>query len=312
MNILLSKTKSLLALIAAVIVLLAGCQMADSKESGADRSEFNQYWYSGKAEITRYALEQARYGEVRKGDAVLIFVTEDFLSDKQVKYEFGDKDNAVSILKMNATKKFYTGIYPYSIMTSVFTPVDGRQPSLKVTTTSQEWCGHTFMQFNHRDGGFDLQLRSYFQAEGDQDSRLPQALLEDEIWTRIRLAPATLPVGKIEIIPAQVFSRLRHQGVAVASAQASLSTIRDKKLAEAEILVYTINYDNTEHSLTIKFEKGFPHQILAWEETFKSGFGPSAKVLTTRAVRTKSIRSDYWAKNKLSDSHLRDELGLIY
>ena len=47
--------------------------------------EFKEYWYAGKAEITSYELEQARYGELRKGNAVLIYVTEPFLSEKQVK-----------------------------------------------------------------------------------------------------------------------------------------------------------------------------------------------------------------------------------
>ena len=35
--------------------------------------EFNAYWYAGKAEITSYSLQQARYGELRDGHAVLIF-----------------------------------------------------------------------------------------------------------------------------------------------------------------------------------------------------------------------------------------------
>ena len=47
--------------------------------------EFKEYWFAGKAEITSYKLEQARYGELRDGSAVLIYVTEPFLADKQVK-----------------------------------------------------------------------------------------------------------------------------------------------------------------------------------------------------------------------------------
>jgi hypothetical protein len=39
---------------------------------------FNEYWYQGKAEITSYDLQQARYGENREGSAVLVFVSEDF------------------------------------------------------------------------------------------------------------------------------------------------------------------------------------------------------------------------------------------
>lgn len=40
--------------------------------------QFKDYWYAGKAEITSYKLEQARYGELRDGKAVLVYVTEPF------------------------------------------------------------------------------------------------------------------------------------------------------------------------------------------------------------------------------------------
>ena len=306
-------TRNFLILLA---VISLACSNADSKEkghSGVDTDDFKNYWYAGEAEITRYQLEQARYGEIRKGDAVLIFVTEDFLTDKQVKYEFGDSKNATSILKLNFVKKFYTGIYPYSMMTSVFTPVDmKKQSTLKVTTSSQEWCGHTFMQLNKRDDKYTVTVRSYFQSEGDKNFELKTVLLEDEIWTKIRINPHSLPTGKFEIIPGSQFARLRHIPYKVEKAQAELQEITDKALSEATIQMYSIDYENIERKLSIKFEKNFPHRILAWEESYPSGFGKNVKILTTRAVKTHSIKSNYWARNKLSDSYLRDELGLIY
>ena len=73
--------------------------------------EFKTYWYTGEAEITSYQLEQARYGEIREGKAVLIFVTENFLPQIQVKADEENPSN-ISVLKLNATKKFNTGIYP--------------------------------------------------------------------------------------------------------------------------------------------------------------------------------------------------------
>ena len=169
---------------------------------------FSQQWYQGKAELTRYRLEQARYGEIHARDAVLIFVTEDFVKDRQVKYEFGprSKEKTISVLKLNFTKKFNTGIYPYSIMTSIFTPVNyGALPTQKVTTSSQEWCGHTYMQLNNNGSGFSGIFHSYFQAEADQQFKLGKALLEDEVWTLIRLNPMSLPTGSIKIIPGNEF-----------------------------------------------------------------------------------------------------------
>ena len=135
-----------------------------------DAQKFRNYWNQGKAELTRYELKQARYGEIHSGESVLIFVTEPFLSDKQVKYESGDRSKAVQVLKLNFTRKFYTGIYPYSLMTSIFTPTDiFKLRTLKVTSSSQEWCGNTFLQLNFHNNQYTGQVRSYFQNEGDQD-----------------------------------------------------------------------------------------------------------------------------------------------
>jgi len=264
---------------------------------------FRKYWYQGKAELTRYGLQQARYGEIHKGDAVLIFVTEPFLSDKQVKYEHGEKSKAQSVLKLNLTRKFFTGIYPYSLMTSIFTPVDyQKQRTLKITSSSQEWCGHTFTQMNWRNGSYDVVVRSYFQDEGDQNFKIQQAWLEDEFWTRIRLAPETLPVGDVEIVPGLQFVRLWHKDAKPVKAAAKITE-------DGKLKVYSVDYPSINRQLIIRFQKQFPHEIESWEETQPGGFGGSAP-LTTKAVKTKTILLDYWNRHGNEDAHYRKELGL--
>jgi len=62
-------------------------------------SEFKKYWYAGNAEISSYELEQARYGEIRKGKAVLVYVTEDFLPKEQVKADYQNPEN-IPVLKL--------------------------------------------------------------------------------------------------------------------------------------------------------------------------------------------------------------------
>ena len=54
--------------------------------------QFKDYWYAGKAEITSYKLEQARYSELRDGKAVLVYVTEPFLPKAQVKSDQKNPD----------------------------------------------------------------------------------------------------------------------------------------------------------------------------------------------------------------------------
>ena len=271
--------------------------------------EFKEYWYSGNAEITTYKLEQARYGEIHKGYAVLIFVTEDFSKDKQVKLDnpAANKDDAVKVLKLNLVKKFNTGIYRYSIMESVFTPVysNSYPDTLKLTSSSQEWCGNTFTQLNLNDDNYDVELFSYFESEGDKKYQIEKTLLEDEIFTRIRLNPESLPTGKISIIPSLIVSRLKHREIKPVNAVAKLND----NLSKNE-MNYLITFPDSGRSLNIIFERNFPFEIISWEESYKSGFGADSKELTTKAVRDKSVMLDYWNKNTTFDEVLREKMGL--
>ena len=273
---------------------------------------FNAYWYQGKAEITSYTLEQARYGQIHQGHAVLIFVTEDFSRKKQVKLDAPGLAGAdrVPILKLNLTKKFNTGIYPYSMMTSVFTPVDrtAHPRSLKITTSSQEWCGHTFTQFNLNPAGdrYQVQQFSYFESEGDESLTLPGAIPEDELWVTLRLDPAQLPTGELRLIPGTMFQRLRHLPWGVQKATATLEPVAGENGAMA----YTITYPDLERTLTIHFNKAFPYEIEGWQESYLSGWGQGARRLTTKAKRSKRVLSDYWNKHGNADAGLRQDLGL--
>ncbi|TPN89276.1 septum formation inhibitor Maf [Aquimarina algicola] len=276
--------------------------IAENKVPAKVLSEkFKKYWYSGNAEITSYALEQARYGEIRKGTSVLIFVTEDFLPKEQVKADSQNKKN-IPVLKLNATKKFATGIYPYSIMQSTFYPVADNQHAVKVSSSMQEWCGHVYAQLNNREQ-FEVISHSYFQGEADEEFKIDKTILENELWTKIRINPKELPQGDLNIIPSFEFTRLRHKPIKAYKAKASI-------VKEEETSTYTINYPELKRTLNITFNNTFPHEIEGWTESFVSGFGSNAKELTTKATKIKRIKSSYWNKNSNKDEVLREELGL--
>ena len=259
--------------------------------------EFNDYWYAGEAELSSYKLEQARYGEIREGKAVLIYVTEDFLPKIQVKADHQNTKN-IPVLKLNATKKFNTGVYPYSIMQSTFYPVANNKQAIKVSSSMQEWCGHVYVQLNNKDD-FKITSHSYFEGEADKTYTLKKAVLENELWAKLRVNPKSLPTGNLEIIPSFEYTRLRHIAIKPYKASAHL---KDNS--------YTINYPDLNRTLSIKYNPNFPYDILGWEETFKSGFGPNAKVLTTKASKLKTIKSPYWQKNSNKDQILRETLLL--
>ncbi|WP_375324293.1 septum formation inhibitor Maf [Flagellimonas sp. GZD32] len=263
--------------------------------------DFKAYWYAGEAEITSYELKQARYGELRDGKAVLIYVTEPFLPEKQVKAD-NPNPESISVLKLNATKKFVTGIYPYSIMASTFFPVYDNQHAIKTSLSVQEWCGHVYSQLNNREQ-FEFTWHSYFEGEADQEFSVQKSHLENEIWNKIRINPSGLPVGEIEMIPSLEFLRLTHEEVKTYASNAELSTSNG-------ISTYSISYPELERKLMISFTSDFPYSIESWTEEFKSGFGPKAKKMTTTATKIKRYKSAYWGQNRNSDSSLRDSLGL--
>lgn len=268
--------------------------------------QFNQYWYKEGAEISRYSLQQARYGEIRKGDAVLIFVTEPFDTLKQVK---ADKrtPQSIPVLKLNLTKNFNTGIYPYSIMTSIFQPIDYSKGVLpvKVSTSVQEWCGHVYMQLNYRKK-LEIEWRSYFESEGDQKIIIEKTLSEDALFTLLRTHPEKLPLGKVKLIPLSSFLRLNHIMPQAENAELSLSWEDTSK----GLVKYTITYSSIERKSEIIFSKSFPYRIESWTESYLDGFGEKAQKLTTKAQRTHTLKSFYWEKNSNSDLPLRNKLGL--
>ncbi|MEP0986324.1 hypothetical protein [Ekhidna sp.] len=295
-----------------VLVSLIACEPSKSQDVPSEKpKDFNGYWYAGKAEITSYKLEQARYGEIHDGEAVLVFVTEPFSKGKQVKLDNwrDESEDNVSVMKLNMTKKFLTGIYPYSMMMSTFTPVlaDKYPDPIKVTTSSQEWCGHTWMQLNLSDENYRLRGFSYFESEGDVDVSVPNVILEDELWTRIRLNPESLPIGDVEIVPSTFYLRLRHQESGSKPATTKLISLPSSEYADQAHKMYEIEYED--RSLTIYFESAFPHIILGWEEIYLSGFG-NPEQLTTKAKRINTIMSAYWGKNGNKDREIRRELGL--
>jgi hypothetical protein len=197
------------------------------------------------------------------------------------------------------------------MMSSIFSPIDvaSSPHALKIATSSQEWCGNTYTQFNLRGGSYAVEEHSYFESEGDREYTLDDALLEDEVWSRIRLAPETLPTGEIRIIPGTMTARLRHIRLAVESATASLAKAGTDSLL-GDRMRYTLVYGASGRTLAIDYQAGFPHRILGWTETYKDGFGPNAVLLTTRAVRTNELMIDYWAHHSTVDDSLRTLLGL--
>jgi len=274
-------------------------------------AQFRDYWYNYGAEISRFDLHQMRYGEIHRGDAVLVFVTEEMNPAIQVKADNHRPEN-IPILKLNFVRKFFTGIYPYSIMASIFSPVDLRKYPLplKISTSTQEWCGNVYTQMNLQKDQYRVILHSYFEKEGDRDFEIKKAVPEDAIWNIIRIAPQDLPLGEFLMIPGTVFTRLVHRPLAPQRAAASLQPVAEKSLEGNPLVRYELNYHGEQRSLRIVFEKNFPYRIQQWEESYPGINRTASQEMTTRAVRTHTIMDAYWQHHGNKDRVLLKKLGL--
>jgi hypothetical protein len=269
-----------------------GIPSADKKRELSEA--FKNYWYAGEAEITSYKLSQERYGELRIGTAVSIFVTEDFLPNEQVKADYPAQEN-ISVIKLNQTKNFITGIYPYSIMTSTFTPTNTKNNALKISHSVQEWCGQVYVQLNNRDN-FEIQSHSYFQGEADQQFNLEKTWLENDIWSYIRMNPEQLPTGDFTMIPSFEYFRMSHKDIAAHEVSASV-------VVGDSISNYELVYPSLKRRLKIYFSSHFPYTIERWEETHANG-------LRTSAEKMKRLKTAYWNQNSTNFESLRDTLRL--
>lgn len=271
----------------------------------------NSYWTQGKAEVNVYELSQNRYKENYPGHIISVFVTEDFLTDKQVKNERYENKNSTWTLKNIQLRKFETGVYDYSLFSSVFTPIDRKKfpKSLKASASSQEWCGTIYTQFNLIfNTDYKVEQRSYFEKEGDRTTRIKRSILEDEVFNVLRMNPKFLPIGNVQFIPPANYIQLKHIPIQSYGTKATLSAYEKEDLPGGNLMEYKIEYGQLKRTMRIIFENKAPYKIVGWFETFPSSF--DKKLRTTSAILKKQKMLPYWRQNSLNDVKLRKELGL--
>ena len=260
----------------------------DSKPKPADTvsAEFSRYWRMNKAEVNQYRLEQAYNGRLNPGEARLIFSQVNFRTDNQVKTN--SPTNAVPALETVFSKKFAAELLEYSLSISVFTPIGNSvfPNTLKVSNSVQATEGQSYLQVNYRNSAYQVSGRSYLENELEENYTLSKAMLEDELWNRIRINPDKLPVGETQLIPGTMTARLRHKQLEPLPAKATLAEYEGVLYPGQFLKSYTIEYSTDDRTLIIIFESRFPYKIVGWEETYDT----KDNLLTSRAVLTKTIQ----------------------
>jgi hypothetical protein len=242
---------------------------------------------------------------------VSVFVTEDFLTEKQVKNEYYQNPNSTWILKNIQLRKFNTGVYDYSLFTSVFTPIDRKKfpKSLKVSASSQEWCGTIFTQFNLINAyDYKVEQRSYIEKEGDYNNRIKRSFLEDEVFNVIRMNPAFLKKGRFRMIPPANYIQLKHLQIRTYEVFGGIRTYKGSEFQGEKLNEYRLEYPDLKRTVRIIYENKAPYKITGWLDSFPSSF--DQKIRTTKVRLKKQKMLPYWGQNSLNDVNLRKELGL--
>ncbi len=276
---------------------------------------FWDVWHDGKAELAAYDLTTPRYGELRHGVAVTVFVTEDFADGPRVKADPGKHPahQVFPVMKLNLMKDFPTGIYDYNVMTSAFValaPVHGRPAGFatKVAFSAQEWCGMTYHQV-----GFDRHIvrsssHSYFDGEADKNEELayPDTGMASEAlyaWARGFAAPALQPgeSRQVRLLRALETVRLRHQPLLWE--RATLARLPDRATIDVRGVSYEVDVMTAEieggDTTTFYVEAAPPRRIVKWLRTN----GEVAELV-------KSDRLAYWQLNGVGKEMFLENLGL--
>ena len=287
------------------VVLLASAGFAEV-------ADFYAHWGDGKAEISSYRVVQPRYGELREGDGVMVFVTEDINRESFIKVESPTPEQErVYVLKLNNVLKFTTGIYDYSVMTSVFSAVEGLAGAgpfelCKITLSAQEWCGHVFDEVQVRNGMLKGELNSYFESEGKGGYEIGFAdnfASEDQLLIQIReLKGPIMEIGEereVEMLPSLWWYRLMHKPHGLVEAKLRKEDVENVEVGNEVFEAVRWGWVWEGFGKTVWVEKEYPHRILRWDDST----GGSGELVET-------VREPYWNLKRNADQVFRERLGI--
>ncbi|MEM1446935.1 MAG: hypothetical protein AAGF84_12825 [Planctomycetota bacterium] len=278
---------------------------------------FFETWHDGQAEIAAYDLVYPRYGEMRKGSAVAVTVTEPFRWAPRVKADTAG--NSFGVVKLNLSEDFPTGVYDYNVMTSAFVaaePVEGLQAGVpvKMTFSSQEWCGQVWQQAVFNADGVEHEHRSYFENAADANEKLPgyEAFLAEDalmLWARGLAGPKVEP-GESVALPlyrSAAVTRLQHVGVAWDSAVLTrpegTSRVRSEALGDIEVFTMHATIQRAGGGEPVKYiftvEAEAPHRVVQMARN--DGY-----TLTLAGVS----REPYWRQQSNADQRLLENFGM--
>ncbi len=297
----------------------AGSASPPAPADPAAEARFGATWHDGKAEMNGYRLTVRRYGQMRRGQVVAVFVTEPFSESKRVKVDDPNANPADTFdaLKLNLVRDFQTGIYDYNTMASLFVRTGDLQP-VKETFSSAEWCGHVYLEMLFNKDGIGRKLFSYFEGES-ADDRLPAkqgGVTEDALMILLRgLKGDYLAAGgsrTVDFLPGPFHARLSHTPPRWTTARIARSAAPAPVTVPAGTFQVSVWSVSVGDGRTGRFdiEEAWPHRIIRWSWTAEAGENGRGSEGLESAELTGSERLQYWRMNGEGDEAARQKLGL--
>ena len=242
-------------------------------------------WNDGSAEVSTYETVDLKYGIPRSSQAVLIVVAEDLDRARLVKADHPAGEPAtLRVLKFNHVRSVPAGVYTYQQMLSAYSAArTSRLEPVKVTMTSHEWCGNSFVEWR-RDRAV-LEIRSYFETPADTDVALApgDAVFYDALPLQLRaLDFGRARSGRLRVVES-VFT---NRPLAPRIDEAVFEITRPEGPAGP----YRVAVRRGGRADALDFEREFPHRLVHWK---RSDGG------TMRLKRSERFR--YWEKNAPGD-----------
>jgi hypothetical protein len=274
-----------------------------SRPRASASTAFYSAWSDGLAELSSYRATVNRYGEMRPAEVVLVYVTEPMNRRTWIKDDECSEADRVNVLKLNVSLKFQTGVYPYSVLTSVFAPVDAyrneRFSPAKISISVQEWCGHVFQSIWPGEREFASLTLSYFASEGEhqESEATPEgALYEDALLIQLRELDGPFANGGAwhgAMVPSLWVARKAHRPARPVDATITRSQVMREG---SPVHHFEVRYGTNTHTYDV--ETTGAHRVLSWH----GSDGEEATLIQT-------ARIPYWSLNHNGDEQHRREFG---
>jgi len=254
----------------------------------------NTLWDDGRAEIDAYQASIRRYGVPRQFTAYLIVVKEDLSKTQLVKAESDhDPGDRLPVLKLNHVIGYQTGIYSYHQMASCFFD-RATMDLVKLSLTSNEWCGNTYKEYTKRAGRGSLHVHTYWDGMAEATYGVPtgsDVVFYDALPLWIRSLPQTPGTTRaVRLLPSQIESK----GPKPEPRAATLTAAAAQELVMVPAGGFaTLRWDlNAGEARPDSFwtSRDYPYLLVAWDRADGSGY---------RLQWTQRLA--YWQLNHLGD-----------